>query len=155
MWLLFSAVLCSTVSPPTTLSHTTLQFTRYVSLLEQVQRLKEGNLTEQAVTEVVELLSNLCKAPELQDPSVAGKLTSLLVDTMSGLSRNAMEDYSKRVLDFVTEAMEWYTRLPVRCVKCTVKPALVLYPETTELETTWSCPKTFSWLRHGRLMQVS
>ena len=107
------SVLCATVLPPTSLSHTTLQFIRYVSLLEQVQKVREGQLSSQALTEVLKLLSNLCKSPELKEPSVKQKLASLVRVTVSGLKTGALEDYSKMVLDFVTTAMEWYQVKPV------------------------------------------
>ena len=107
-------MLCSGVSAPAQLSHATLQFLRYVSLLEHIQQLREGHLSQDSLTEVVKLLSNLSNSPELQDPSLQMKLTPLLVDAMSGLSSDTVGEYSDRVVDFVTEAMEVYAVLPVR-----------------------------------------
>lgn len=103
-------VLCSTMQP---VSHTTLQFTRYISLLERIQKLKEGGLDQKTLTEVAELISNLSKSPELNDPSVNAKLSSLMRAAMAGLSADTMNDYSCQVLDFVRTAMEWYPLLPV------------------------------------------
>lgn len=91
-----------------------MQFVRYVSLLEHIQQLKEGELNQESLMEIVKLLSNLCNSPELQDPSLQVKLTPLLVDAMSGLtSNNMVHEYTKKVMDFVTEAMEVYTVVPV------------------------------------------
>lgn len=78
-----------------------------------MQQLREGSLNEQALTEVVKLLTNLCNSPELQDPAVKVKLTPLVVDAMCGLSGEMANDYSTRVMDFISEAMEMYAVLPV------------------------------------------
>ena len=71
-------------------------------------------MSQDSLTEVVKLLSNLSNSPELQDPSLQMKLTPLLVDAMSGLTSETVGEYSDRVVDFVTEAMEVYAVLPVR-----------------------------------------
>lgn len=107
----FPAVLCSSVSASSRISHTTLQFVRYISLLEQIELLGEGN--QQAVTEVVKLLTNLCNSPELQDPVVKVKLTPLVVDAMCGLRSESVSGYSRKVVEFVAVAMDMYAVLPV------------------------------------------
>lgn len=101
------------VSAPSQLSHTTLQFIRYISLLEQIELLGDGDQNQQALTEIVKILTNLCSSPELQDPSVKVKLTPLVVDAMCGINSMAASVYSKKVVDFIAEAMDIYTVLPV------------------------------------------
>jgi hypothetical protein len=75
--------------------------------------MRAGRLSRESLTEVIQLLSNLCNSPELQDPSIQLKLTPLVVDAMSGLTSGMVDDYSKKVVNFVTEAMEVYCTLPV------------------------------------------
>lgn len=67
------------------------------------------------MTDIFLLITNLSKSPELKDPSVQDKLAHLLVETESGLTtdRESVDNYSKKVVDFVRTAMEWYTVVPV------------------------------------------
>ena len=106
-------MLCSTLNQPSKISYTSLQFIRYVSLLEKVQKLSTGRLNEHTLMDIYKMLVNFSRAPELSNVAVADKLTSLLSDMHSGLTGRVMADFCKKVFDFVQAAMEWYAVLPV------------------------------------------
>lgn len=87
---------------------------RYVSLLEQASKLKEGALDQSILTDIFKLLSNLALSSELRDGSITEKLVTVLECAKSGIGVAVdMNDYRKKVFDFVTAAMERYTVLPV------------------------------------------
>lgn len=107
------AVLCSTLDQPSKISYSSLQFVRYVSLLEKVQKIRMGKLSEHTLTDIYKMLVNFSKSPELSNTVIADKLTSLRNDMHSGLTGRVMAEFCTKVCDFVRLAMEWYATLPV------------------------------------------
>ena len=110
-------MLCSTIDQPSKVSYSSFQFIRYVALLEKVQLLKAGNLNEHTLTDVCKIIINLSKSPELRNGVVSDRLTSLLTDMQSGITRSVVDDFCRKVHDFVQLAMEWYAILPVSYTK--------------------------------------
>ncbi len=118
-------MLCSTVDQPSRISYSSLQFIRYVSLLEKTQKLRAGRLSEHALTDIYKIIVNFSRSPELSKGLVADKLTSLLTVMQSGLSGNRIDDFCKKVYSFVQTAMEWYAILPVSHYRIITRSFLV------------------------------
>ena len=72
---------------------------------------------DQAVlTDVLKLSTNLALSSELRNEPVTEKLVPVLQSTKCGLRGESVEEYQKKVFDFVSVAMEQYTVLPVSYV---------------------------------------
>lgn len=104
------------MQPQTNLSHCTLQFMRYISLLEQVCELREGQDNQSTLDNILKLLTNLALSSELREEVVTEKLVTVLERTQSGLAPGSVENYGTKVSEFVRAAMEQYTVVPVSCL---------------------------------------
>ena len=109
---LIALVLCSMV-PSSQLSHTTLQFVRYSTLLYNVKRLKDGELNEHILKNILAILVSITEAPELRMEFLQSSLGSLLMDTNTGLTREGVEKYWKKLVAFVETVLQYYSISPV------------------------------------------
>lgn len=104
-------VICSMV-PSTQLSHTTLQFVRYATLLYNAKKLKDGELDEHILDSILIILVNITKAPELRLESLQDALGSLVMDTKSGLTQDGVDKYWKNLVAFVETILQCYSISP-------------------------------------------
>ena len=106
-------MLCSTIHEPDKISYSSLQFIRYVSLLEKVQTLKADNINTTTLAEIYMIIVSFAESPELKTSSVSGQLATLQTTMLDGLLVDEVEKFVKEIHEFVDSAMEWYTVLPV------------------------------------------
>lgn len=102
--------------PSTQLSHTTLQFVRYSTLLYNVKRLKDGELNEHILKNILAILITITEAPELRMEFLQSSLGSLLMDTNAGLSKGGVEKYWKKLVSFVETVLQYYSLSPVGAI---------------------------------------
>ena len=95
------------------LSDTTQQFIKYASLLQNVEKMKEGKWDKYVLSAVFVHLCDLADFWKSRDSSVWNMSLSLLQDTKSGLSQDMVNDYCKKLTDFVNAAMEFYSPVSI------------------------------------------
>lgn len=88
-----------------------------MTVLDKVQEMKKGNLDQRIFTAILGILEKFCRSPELNVKTFQDQLTSLLVYTKLGLDKGVDETianaYCKKLLCFVSAAMERYKAAPV------------------------------------------
>ncbi len=105
-------VLCSLV-PSTQLSHTTLQFIRYSTLLHNVKKLKDGHTSDHILRSIFSVLAAITEAPELRMEFLQSSLGSLLVDTNARLIRGGVDKYWRKLVSFIETVLQYYGIAPV------------------------------------------
>ena len=99
--------------PSTQLSHNTIQLVRYSTLLHNAKKLKDGELNEQILANILDILVAITEAPELKMEFLQSALGSLLVDTDAGCIRGGVDKYWKKVVSFIETVLQFYGISPV------------------------------------------